>query len=171
MRSCDANFRRFSKPPPGRTFSRIKSEDDFVGHSVFSVRRNFPSRFAIHFVFNAVVVVSRLGSLGRCTHCRENRPCPRRSWARSVVQVHPGPPFKSPIITRRFSLLSFTEPPPKKRFAKNLPKVPVVCHCLPSGLVSAALVASGQFGPPVPIDSRVSPIAKSCLRSHAWGLL
>ncbi len=28
MRSCDANFRRFSKPPPGRTFSCIKSEDD-----------------------------------------------------------------------------------------------------------------------------------------------
>jgi len=25
-----------------------------------------------------------------------------------VVQVHPGPPFKSPIITRRFSLFTFT---------------------------------------------------------------
>jgi hypothetical protein len=28
--------------------------------------------------------------------------------ARSVVQVHPGPPFKSPIYTRRFSLLPFS---------------------------------------------------------------
>src|SRR5712671_187803 len=27
--------------------------------------------------------------------------------ARSVVQVHPGPPFKSPVNTRRFSLFPF----------------------------------------------------------------
>src|SRR6202521_3907272 len=27
--------------------------------------------------------------------------------ARSVVQVHPGPPFKSPVITRLFSLFPF----------------------------------------------------------------
>ena len=30
--------------------------------------------------------------------------------ARSVVQVHPGPPFKSPMITRLFSLFTFLGP-------------------------------------------------------------
>src|ERR1700730_10497566 len=42
--------------------------------------------------------------------------------ARSVVQVHPGPPFKSPVNTRLFSSFPFLWPAPKKRFAKNLPK-------------------------------------------------
>ena len=38
--------------------------------------------------------------------------------ARSVVQVHPGPPFKSPINTRRFSLFPFSGRPLKKPFCQ-----------------------------------------------------
>src|SRR3984893_1009639 len=38
--------------------------------------------------------------------------------ARSVVQVHPGPPFKSPVNTRRFSLFPFWGLPLKKPFCQ-----------------------------------------------------
>jgi len=38
--------------------------------------------------------------------------------ARLVVQVHPGPPFKSPIYTRRFSLFPFSGPSLKKPFCQ-----------------------------------------------------
>ena len=40
--------------------------------------------------------------------------------ARSVVQVHPGPPFKSPINTRLFSLFPFRGSPPENRFVNHL---------------------------------------------------
>src|SRR5258708_13251470 len=40
--------------------------------------------------------------------------------ARSVVQVHPGPPFKSPIYTRGFSLSPFRGSPSKNRFVNRL---------------------------------------------------
>jgi hypothetical protein len=40
--------------------------------------------------------------------------------ARLVVQVHPGPPFKSPVNTQLFSLFPFLGHAPKKRFGKNL---------------------------------------------------
>jgi hypothetical protein len=38
----------------------------------------------------------------------------------------PRPTIKSPINIRLLSLFSFAGPPPKKRFAKNLPKVRIV---------------------------------------------
>src|SRR5271165_2738440 len=38
--------------------------------------------------------------------------------ARSVVQVHPGPPFKSPVNTRRFSLFPFSGLSLKKPFCQ-----------------------------------------------------
>ena len=38
-----------------------------------------------------------------------------------MVQVHPGPPFKSPIHTRRFSLSPFGEYLSKNQFANYLP--------------------------------------------------
>jgi hypothetical protein len=40
--------------------------------------------------------------------------------ARSVVQVHPGPPFKSPINTRLFSLFQFRGILPAKPFVNDL---------------------------------------------------
>jgi hypothetical protein len=40
--------------------------------------------------------------------------------ARLVVQVHPGPPFKSPVNTRRFSLFPFLGSPSKNRFVNRL---------------------------------------------------
>jgi len=41
--------------------------------------------------------------------------------ARSVVQVHPGPPSKSPVNTRLFSLFPFGEYLSKEQFANYLP--------------------------------------------------
>jgi len=49
--------------------------------------------------------------------------------ARLVVQVHPGPPFKSPVNTRLFSLFPFRGISPKNHFAKNLRKVRVGYSC------------------------------------------
>ena len=43
--------------------------------------------------------------------------------ARSVVQVHPGPPFKSSVNTRLFSLFPFRGISLKNPFCPNLPKV------------------------------------------------
>jgi hypothetical protein len=40
--------------------------------------------------------------------------------ARSVVQVHPGPPFKSPVNTRRFSFSPFRGSLSKNRFVNRL---------------------------------------------------
>src|ERR1700688_2898756 len=42
--------------------------------------------------------------------------------ARSVVQVHPGPPFKSAVNTRLFSLFPFSELPLKKPFCQKFAK-------------------------------------------------
>jgi len=50
--------------------------------------------------------------------------------ARSVVQVHPGPPFKSPIYTRRFSLSPSWGLIIKKPFCQKFAKSSV-CYTLP----------------------------------------
>jgi len=44
-----------------------------------------------------------------------------KARARSVVQVHPGPPFKSPVNTRQFSLFPFPWIFLKNQFANYLP--------------------------------------------------
>jgi hypothetical protein len=69
--------------------------------------------------------------------------------ARSVVQVHPGPPFKSPVNTRRFSLFPFPrtslskktlcQPLSTSRTAKHLVhRSPATMYCgcvlLPTGM-------------------------------------
>src|SRR5882762_3721199 len=41
--------------------------------------------------------------------------------ARLVVQVHPGPPFKSPVNTRLFSLFHFRRILSRNQFANYLP--------------------------------------------------
>src|SRR5260370_18775336 len=53
---------------------------------------------------------------------------------RSVVQVHPGPPFKSPINTRRFSLFPFSGLSLKKPFCQPFVNFTIGRMALHSGV-------------------------------------
>ena len=72
---------------------------------------------------HACVIVSASGNKRPCSP-REPvflGACPTTSIlirARSVVQVHPGPPFKSPVNTRLLSLFPFSGLPLKKPFCQ-----------------------------------------------------
>src|SRR5229473_8323972 len=78
--------------------------------------------------------------------------------ARSVVQVHPGPPFKSSVNTRLFSLFSFSGLSRKKPFCQPFVNFTIGRMALHSGLASIRLCRER-----CPVTSKdVEGIARHC---------
>src|SRR5882672_8446465 len=107
---------------------------------------------------------------------RRKRPCPSKkpaflaevltasipTRARSVVQVHPGPPFKSPINTRRFSLFPFRGISLKKP----------ICQLFANFTIGRTALHSGRYdrsgeGQTASIDSAMSRTLPSQVEGRA----